>query len=231
VTETPAGTPAPEGGDAAEKPTTAESAVDDRNEGTEVQEKTVAVPEREFAAWKTKQERYNELEEENRRLKEASSPTPAANGAQDSDLDPAEEERIRRFAADGDPIAKRELRRIEKEREEAANHRRWGAQLKAIPNEARRLEVYNEFMKGGYEDVNAARVALVERENAELRKQPREPKTTPGVPTGAREGPSPPATKVQQIPRSEWEVQMDTLSDEERRALQRRVINGEVKIT
>lgn len=224
------GTTPPVDGDAAvDTPTTGTTDGADRDADAEPDYKQM------YLDAKSKVERVNDLEEENRRLKETSSQTPAASEVHGDDIDSAEEARIRSFADQGDPIAKRELKRIERERAEAEQQRTWARQLQKIPDLTRRQEVYNEFMKGGYADPVEARAALVERENSELRKQVsangKRAETTSGVPTGSREGPAPPATKTETMSRAEWETKMDTLDEDDRRALQRARIAGKVKVS
>jgi hypothetical protein len=225
-----AGTTKPEGGDAAaEEQTTATPSDAGRDDASP---KTVAVPEHEFAAWKTKAERTNALEEENARLKAALSPAAPTDK-------PDVRSRAKTYADQGDAAAELGLSLAEQ-----LDQQERGAallyELMLIPDieERERVRLHFKAHPGRFVDINQARNDLrtnsLEDENKKLKEELKratrkmDPDTvhTEDREVTAREH------KTRTMTRAEWKAEQESLADdpETRMARQRAVRLGQIVV-
>lgn len=216
--ERTAGTPDPNGGDAAESTqTTGTQGTDDRNA-----EATSGINRDEALAWKAKAERCNQLEAENAELKRLQQ-SPAATGNDRRDPIGDALQQTREFAEKGDPVAIMNLALLEALKQQDTNRR-----LDAVP-EAKRKAVEEHFNKNRHRfaDIDGAR-AEVERnelatENENLRKELARS-------VGSKPDPDVVRTSEREVPASERKTEVMTRArwDREQAEFERRANAGDI---
>lgn len=222
------GTENQDGGDASETKTAGTPDDQVRNAESEGDE-YVKVSKGELDSWKSKAERANELERENRSLKERQEQSPAASDAGDDSDDP-DERAVREWAAKGDPVARRMLSREERIIGAVATV----LELRDIEDKSERAEVQKRMKERGM-GLSHARLEVqnerLARENEQLQaKLKKEARPDPDVVrTAEREGPS--ATiKVRKMTESEWDARQRKLSPRERMNEQVALRDGKIEL-